>query len=746
MLYIVLFSSVVTLILTAIQLRLDYQDGIKVIHQRINQIELTNIDTITQSLWTIDYSSIQIQLNGLVRIDDILFAKITDVNNKLIASSGEINTDNIITDTIDLYQDYRGRPTPLGTLTIVATKENVYQHLIDTVIVILISQGIKTFLVSLFVLMIFYYLVTRHLEKIASHSDQHELISRPTPLRLDRNDFRFLQGDELERVVDSINRMSENIYQSYIDLIENQHKLADREAKFSAMFNSMTDAIIFADGERKIMQTNAAFQELFGYNKEELIGQTTYMLYAHPEEYNEQGEQRYNTKTKPKPSLYEIEYRRKDGSTFFSETMGGAVMLPDGTQIGLIGIIRDITARKQAEEEKMRLQKQLHQAQKMEAIGQLTGGIAHDFNNILASILGYSELILEILQNSKEPKLKQYMERINNAAERARDLVTQLLAYSRNAPGDPQPLKLPILIDDVTSLIRPTIPSSIELVKQVDEIVPPVLMDNTQMHQIVMNLCINARDAMGGSGTLTIKLSHEKHMDAMCNSCNEVINGEYVRLTVEDTGTGIEAKLLESIFDPFMTTKDIGKGTGMGLSVVHGILHKHKSHIIVETESNVGTRFHLLMPPICENDIATEVAKADVKIGPDDGIGKHILVVDDEESVAMFLKDLFEIYGYKVTAYTSSNQALEHFRQSSDTFQLVITDQTMPELSGTELIEQIFQINPKIPVILCSGYNEHVGEKEALALGCAKYLDKPVNNQVLLQVVHEILQARHISH
>lgn len=737
-LYIVLFSSVVTLFLTAIQLRIDYNEGIDVIHQRIDQIKFTNIDSITRALWTIDHSSIQIQLDGLNRINDIIFVKITDANNKLISTSGKINTDNTISENIVIHQQYRGQEILLGTLTVVATKENVYQQLIDTVIVILISQAIKTFLVSLFVLVIFYYLVTRHLVKIAGYTDRLKLTSRPSPLILDRSHSR-INSDELDRVVDSINSMSGNIYNVYQDVINNQQELAEREAKFSAMFNSMTDAIAFADGERNILQTNTAFEKQFGYKTEELIGQNTLKLYANPEQYKEQGEKRYNTETKSAPSVYEIEYRRKDGSTFPSETMGGAVFLPDGTQIGLIGIIRDISARKQDEKEKAQLQKELQQSQKMEAIGQLTGGIAHDFNNILASILGYSELATNSLKNAADPRLSRYIQRISDAGERARDLVRQLMAFSRSAPSDPQAIKLPVLIDDVTSLIRPTIPSSIELLTRVENNVPVVLMDDTQMHQILMNLCINARDAMASNGTLTIKLSYEKNIDAVCQTCKEHIQGEYVNLTVEDTGTGIKADILDNIFEPFLTTKAEGKGTGMGLSVVHGILHKHQSHIVVETEYGTGTRFHLLIPPISEQHKTPGKEKTSVTIAQSDGKGKHILVVDDEESVAMFLQEFLQLYDYKVTVTTSSKQAVDLFKQSPADFDLIITDQTMPEMTGTEMIQQIFQITPDIPVILCSGYNELVGEKEALEMGCARYLDKPVDNQLLLLVLHETL-------
>lgn len=740
--YIVLFSSIVTLILTAIQLRMDYTAGINVIHQRIKQIELTNLDSITQALWTMDNLSVQIQLDGLTRITNIIFVEIMDKNKKLVAVSGEINTKNIIKKNIVLEREYRGKKTKLGSLMIVSTKENVYQQLIDAVVVIFISQAVKTFLVSLFMLSMFYYLVTRHLESIARHSDKLDLSSTPQLLRLDRSDSNMLKGDELDRVVVSINRMSNNIHQSYNELINSQQALADREAKFSAMFDAMTDVIIFADSERKIIQTNPAFHSQFGYKVDEVKGEFTQMLYADPEQFSKQGKACFNPNEPALSSRYEVEYRRKDGTVFPSETMGGPIYFSDGSLVGYLGIIRDISDRKQAEEDQSKLQKQLQQAQKMEAVGQLTGGIAHDFNNILAGILGYAELTKELVENYDDPRLIKYIDHINTAGERARELVLQLLSFSRGAAGELKPLKLPILINDVVSLLRPSIPSSIVLRTEINEHVPLVVMDSTQMHQILMNLCINARDSMKGNGRLTIKLAYEANVNASCNSCHNSIRGDYVKLTVEDTGSGIAVEMLDNIFDPFFTTKDIGKGTGMGLSVVHGILHRHQSHIIVETELNVGTKFHLLIPAVSEEYKIENTKPSSIRLSNTIGRGKHILVVDDEEVVGNFLQEFLQIYGYKITAVTSSKEALELVKQSAAEFDLIITDQTMPELTGVEMIKEIFKLTQDIPVILCSGYSDQVDEEKALQLGCAKYLDKPVNNQVLIQAVYGVLSAK----
>lgn len=740
-LYIVLFSSVVTIVLTGIQLWVDYNQGINNLHQRIKQIELTNIASITQSMWTMDSSLIQIQLDGLVRINDIIFVKITNENGKLIASSGDASTKNTIEKNIQLQYLYRNKNTPLGVLKVIATKENIYQTLIDTVIVILISQAVKTFLVSIFILVLFNYLVTRHLQKISQHSDEIELTKKTKELNLNRTKYNSIENDELENVVQSINMMSDNIYKTYISLIDNQLQLTEKDAKFGAIFDSLSDAVVITDNDRNILQVNQAFYELFGYTDHELKNRNTLMLYANPDEFHTQGRTRYNTKSANEFSVYEIEYRRKDNSIFPSETMGGGIRLPDGTKIGFIAIIRDITVRKRAEEETAHLQEQIQQSHKMEAIGQLTGGIAHDFNNILSSILGYAELSKDKLLDSNDEKLLKYINNINSAGERARDLVAQLLAFSRSGPSNPKQINLNSLIDDVISLITPTIPSSIKLIKETSPNIPLVLMDDTQMHQILMNLCINARDAMQGHGQLTIKLSHEKNIDAICNSCKEHIHGEYVKLTIEDTGTGIQQNILNKIFDPFTTTKCIGKGTGLGLSVVHGILHRHNSHIIIDTLTDKGTCFHLLIPPIKKTDIKQTLQATETKERLHNGKNERILVVDDEESVAEFMQEYLQSQHYIVTSVTSSKQAIELFKNAQAEFDLVITDQTMPEMTGDELVKEMLNIKPNIPIILCSGYSEKIDEKKALELGCARYLTKPISNTALLRAIQETLSS-----
>ncbi len=739
-LYIVLFSSVITLFLTGLQLLLDYRHGLQEIHQRFHHIDITNLESFRQAMWTIDKSSLQIQMDGVSRISDIIHVEMLNEQGKSIAQSGTYEARDTITHEFPITQLYRDREIPLGTLIVTATKRNLYQQLVDTAVVILVSQAIKTFIVSLFMFFIFYFLVARHLDNIATYLKKLDLSRKPTLLNLDKQRNREVP-DELDQATDAINRMTSNIYQSYEKASQNQRILAEREAKLSAILESITDAIVIANTDRKITQVNTAFSELFGYAADEALGQTTQFLYANPDDYLAQQTERFNTQTLNRPSLYEISYRRKDGTVFPSETMGGAIILNNQNPIGFIGVIRNIEYRKKSERETLELQKQLHSAQKLEAIGQLTGGIAHDFNNILGSIIGYADLSKHLLEKSDNEKLKRYIDNIDTAGERAKNLVAQLLAFSRQTPSTIESLDLKPVIKEIITLLRPLIPSTISINTNIQERVPRVCMDATQMHQLIINLCINARDAIDSHGIITIHLRHQQTTNTRCSSCSEPVSGDYVVLAVEDNGSGIDPDIVNKVFDPFQTTKAVGNGTGMGLSVVHGILHNQNGHILVETRRHSGSTFSMLIPPCHEVPQLDNVTSGSLETDKHFGDNKHILIVDDESPITSFFTELLEGFGFKVTAVNDSREALNLFHLSPNTFDLVITDQTMPNMTGTDLFKAIRKINSSIPVILCSGYSKQVGEKDALELGFSSYMHKPIRKKELLKNIKTALNA-----
>jgi nitrogen-specific signal transduction histidine kinase/ActR/RegA family two-component response regulator len=398
--------------------------------------------------------------------------------------------------------------------------------------------------------------------------------------------------------------------------------------------------------------------------------------------------------------------------------------------------------------ERQQLQKQLQQSQKMEAIGQLTGGIAHDFNNMLSGILGYTELAREELAQQGNEQVEGYLNQVYNSGTRARDLVAQMLAFSRGGEGECEPLKLAPMIRESLKMLGSTLPSSIEVDLQLDDDDQFVMTNPVQVHQIVMNLCINARDAMEGQGHITIKLQRvscpvgDYSIVTECYSCHQRVFGDYIELIVRDNGPGIQPEQLDRIFDPFFTTKEVGKGSGMGLSMVHGIMHDHGGHVLVESVLGKGTTFTLLFP-VVETQVETvNKLESSTCASSRKALEGSIMVVDDEATVGSFIGELLKSKGCQVTVETDSQAALSQFMGDPDVYDLVVTDQTMPGMTGVELSQALLAICPDLPVILCTGYSEQVDEARALSLGLCGYVKKPIDTKVFLELIEKLLRAR----
>ncbi|MFQ5469155.1 MAG: response regulator [Gammaproteobacteria bacterium] len=397
---------------------------------------------------------------------------------------------------------------------------------------------------------------------------------------------------------------------------------------------------------------------------------------------------------------------------------------------------RDIT-------ERQMMQKQLRQSQKMQAIGQLTGGIAHDFNNMLAAIMGYTELARELNAKNGDERMAKYLGEIYRSSARARDLIAQMLAFSRGAKSSGETIYLKPSVTGAIQMIRATLPSSIEIVKRFDSEAGMIVIDPVQLDQVIMNLCINARDAMDGYGRITLSIENVFIESQPCSSCHETIIGEYTELVVQDNGHGIDSNTIEMIFDPFFTRKEVGKGTGMGLSMVHGILHEHHGHIIVESVPEKGSKFRVLFPKATvAEDVVVEHEHLGSQVNIDKLTGK-VLIVDDEQAVGNFVRELLESKGCRVVYESDSREALTWFSMNSENVDVVILDQTMPALSGVELAQVMFQKRPDIPIILYSGYTDDINRERARELGIEYFLDKPLNMDLLIRVMATVLSENH---
>jgi len=400
---------------------------------------------------------------------------------------------------------------------------------------------------------------------------------------------------------------------------------------------------------------------------------------------------------------------------------------------------KEIEIRKHHEKEKAKIKDRLIQVQKMETIGTLAGGIAHDFNNILTPILGYTEMALEEL--SEESLLRYDIDQINVAATRGKDLVQQILTFSRQVDFDKKPLKLDEIVVEVMKLIRASFPSNIEIRQDLDAETGTVLADATQMHQIIMNLATNALHAMKASGgELSVKLDLVEVGARPIKGTAKIQKGTYVRLKISDTGHGMDKRTIERIFEPFFTKKEVGSGSGLGLSVVHGIVNNYNGTIVVESKPGVGSTFIIYLPQHTERFVSQKEASQKVKRGKG-----SILFVDDEKEITFMGKRMLESLGYTVDIKSDSQEALADFKEHPEKYDLLVTDQAMPKMLGTELIGNMRQIRPDLKSIIITGYQDSIPKDAIKQFGIAEVISKPLILSEFSELIRKVLTTPEIK-
>ncbi len=394
---------------------------------------------------------------------------------------------------------------------------------------------------------------------------------------------------------------------------------------------------------------------------------------------------------------------------------------------------RDISALKLTEQERRQMAVQLEKAQKMEAIGTLAGGIAHDFNNILSSIFGYSQLAEMNLSNPEAAK--KHIAQIVNGAQRAASLVQQILTFSRQTDFKKQPLKIHLILKEALKLLRSSIPTTIDIEVDISS-KAMVLADATKMHQVIMNLCTNAYQSMVDTGgILSVALQEKKISQPVSIGVKTLFPGDYLEMSIKDTGHGMDKATLEKAFDPYFTTKEVGKGTGFGLTLVQAIVEEHEGLIHAESVPGKGSCFIIFLPTVQAEERPSLPRKNPL---PENGT-ETVMVVDDEEAIRQLSRELLEDFGYRVFTFTNGEEALAAFEKSPELFDLVITDMTMPRMTGDDLARELNRIRKDIPIILCTGYNESISEAKALDMGIDKFLLKPIENNELLFQIRKIL-------
>lgn len=493
---------------------------------------------------------------------------------------------------------------------------------------------------------------------------------------------------------------------------------------FRDVLSATADGVVIANTDGSIIWVNPAFEKLTGYTISEVLNENPKILKSGkqaPAFYKEL----WDTISSGKVWHGELWNRKKDGTIYLEEQSITPVLDESGDIKYYIAIKRDVTQQNQ-------LQEQLNQAKRIEAIGQLTAGVAHNFNNKLASILGFAELAVEEAKQYSNEEIDDCLNEILVASRSARDLVKQMMAFSLNEFSDLKLGSVDLIVKETIKLISSTAPASIKILLDLKE-VPQSTFDPVRLHQILIGLSMNAVQAMSGHGELTLSTDVIRIDDIKCDSCHEIIEGDYISISLRDTGKGILPENLEKIFMPFFTTHQNEGGTGMGLSAIHGLLHEMNGHVIVESIIEQYTVFTLLLPLDNVND---ETITGDSEIKNTDEKEKHIMVVDDEQAIADFLSEILELNGYQVSIETNSKEAFKIISRHPEKYDLLITDQSMPQLKGTELAELVYEVRQDLPVILMTGYKN---DKETKGLDfISEVLNKPFETKDLLYKIKHL--------
>ena len=502
--------------------------------------------------------------------------------------------------------------------------------------------------------------------------------------------------------------------------------LRDSEDRYRQIFNIAPAGIYEVDFRTgKLVSVNDAVCEYSGYTKDELLSMNGIDLLT--EESQEKYLNRISEVLSGNSVSGSVDYEmmKKDGSVIWA-SINHRFLYEGENIVGATVIVQDITQQKEIES-------QLRQARKMESIGTLTGGIAHDFNNILGIIVGNTELALYDLPEWNPAH--SYLERIKKASLRATNIVKQLLNFSRKTSQELQPVEIAVVIRDVLKFLRPTIPTTMDIQQDIQSTDETILADPTQINQIMMNLCINASQAMEQTGgNLTISVEKVILDDNSAKGYPDLKSGKHVKVTVSDTGPGIDPENIDRVFDPYFTTKEAGKGSGMGLAVVLGIVKNHNGAISVDSKPGRGTTFSILFPMTTEKPEIEKDTTEELLLG-----SETVLLVDDEESIVRMVRKMLEMLGYQVETQMNPVEALEQFQSKPDQFDLVITDMTMPQMTGVMLSEKIMEIRPDIPVIICTGHSALINEERAKQLEIAAYVMKPIIMAEISKTIREVL-------
>ena len=508
-----------------------------------------------------------------------------------------------------------------------------------------------------------------------------------------------------------------------------QKQVEEERARLVETIEQAAESIMVTNVEGMILYVNPAFERTSGYGREEILGEKPRILKSgkHDAAFYEH---MWRVLLAGNVWKGRITNRCKDGSLVVEETTISPLRGGTNEIEGFVALKQDISYQ-------MELEKQLRQAQKMEAIGTIAGGIAHDFNNILYAVIGYADLAKEDIP--EDSRAWGCINEVRQAGKRAAELVNQILTVSRQTEQERVPMYIQPVLKEALKLLHGSIPATISIESEIDETCGAILGDPTQIHQVIMNLCTNAYHAMREKGgKMRVLLQRSEVAPLSANGGGGFNTGNFVRLSIEDSGCGMSDYVLERIFDPYFTTKKLAEGTGLGLAMVHGIVQLHGGSITVHSEEGKGSTFYVYFPEI-EAQVEEEADEVEVV---KTSASEHVLFVDDEASLVTMIEMLLKGLGYRVSAFTESAKAWQAFEAQPDDFDIVVTDQTMPGMTGAELSQRILALRSNTPIVLCTGFSEMVQEEEAKKLGISEYMRKPIVNSELVRIIGHLLEKR----
>ena len=668
--------------------------------------KMTSIKLLSYSLGPMlnsyDYKQVEQLITSALNYEKIASVRVFDNSGTLIKSAARQNIA-----TKDLDMEKRKITTSLkgiiGSIEIGFSKKYINER-IQTV-----TTALSFGLIGGFVLLgLSFYVLMRHyiikpLESFTNTVKEMNFENLSSRVKV-------YGKDEIGTLAAGFNQMTENL--------ENSHMvLQESENKYRSMMEAMNDAVYICSSDFKIEYMNPAMIKKTGQNA---LGTSCFKAIFGLDKKCSWCP--YDKIQHRKSLAFDIV--RPHGKRTY-HVSSAAIIHRDGTNSTLV-VLRDTTELKN-------LEAQLIQAQKMESIGTLAAGIAHDFNNILFAIIGYTEMSLQNIP--VDSKLGKNLNKVIQASERAKDLVKQILTFSRKSEEERKPVTGHLIVNEVLKLLRSSLPATIQIRQQIEISNDTVWADSTQMYQILMNLCTNASHAMmEKGGILQVNLENVELDLKFTSLYPDITPGSYLKLTVSDTGQGMPGDVLARIFEPYFTTKEKGSGTGLGMAVVHGIVKSHNGIIKAESEQGKGSSFYIYLPIIDNKKKSEKKSDKPLLTG-----NERILFVDDEDILVDLGKQLLTRLGYEVVAMTSSVEALELFRKKPDQFDLVITDMTMPDMSGDRLAKELKKIRADVPIIICTGYNSGISEYKANAMGIRAFIMKPLTMKDLSVIVRKVL-------